>query len=249
MKTKISEIKMTNFILFFMILLYQTFYSCAKHVEATPTKKDAAPICFTEEVPEGVKLICNGVPVLIKHGLNGKDGLNGSNGGPGPKGEKGDSGSETGPQGPQGIPGRNGMPGKDGVPGPKGDPGPPGKDGHDGAPGKSGAPGKDGLNGRTINHLDECVFELPTLNARTFIYYKIYNYSDGYSEVTGQLNVNASSYNATFFNSAMYSSLAPEISSLPLNIENFQLKIIPGNLVSVWDRTGGVTQNYFCQRN
>jgi hypothetical protein len=55
--------------------------------------------CFAQDVADGVELVCDGVPHLIKHGKEGPAGRNGSPGQRGDPGAKGD-------QGPPGNAGR-----------------------------------------------------------------------------------------------------------------------------------------------
>lgn len=128
------------------------FLACQKKKgEAQGSPSEPAPICFTQDDPNGVLLVCNGIPKLIKNGVAGKDGANGlsgSSGQRGEKGEKGDKGDGSGDPGPKGDKGDPGSPGAPGGPGPKGSDGAPGSPGKNGVAGKDGKPGTNGTNGK-----------------------------------------------------------------------------------------------------
>jgi len=49
--------------------------------------------CFAQDVAEGVELVCDGVPHLIKNGKEGPAGPAGRSGSPGPKGDAGPPGA------------------------------------------------------------------------------------------------------------------------------------------------------------
>jgi hypothetical protein len=75
-------------------LLFLAFTLLTCHNESDGKDKKENPLgCFAQDVPEGVELVCDGVPHLIKNGKDGAQGAAGHNGGPGPKGDQGPPGS------------------------------------------------------------------------------------------------------------------------------------------------------------
>lgn len=254
MKTIIWEIISISFKVLFIALIIAFLHSCAKKAaEPQPKKEEPAPICYTEEVELGINLICNGVPILIKHGLPGKEGRNGSNGSPGAKGDKGEKGDggglpgqkgEKGDKGEQGSKGDPGIPGIQGPIGPTGSTGSPGEKGQkgdrgdagkNGEPGAPGQRGRDGVSGRGIQKITRCEFEIPSAGSRRNIFYNMYELSDGYFEVTAQYILKTGGAGGVFFNSAMYEPNTPELETLAINIENFQVQLIASNQAYVKD--------------
>lgn len=62
------------------------------HRDSSGKAKEPDFNCFAQDVPEGVELVCDGVPHLIKNGKDGAQGQSGRNGAPGPKGDPGPPG-------------------------------------------------------------------------------------------------------------------------------------------------------------
>lgn len=74
----------------FIFLTLLGLLTCQQRSDGKDAKSPQG--CFANDVPEGVELVCDGVPHLIKNGKDGAIGPSGRNGGPGPAGPKGDPG-------------------------------------------------------------------------------------------------------------------------------------------------------------
>lgn len=209
---------------FFLLLILVPFISCQKKTGKKENNSKTAPICFTEELEDktGIVLICEGVPTVIKHGVDGKSGPRGSNGSPGqscsingntitcgdnsmtipntgPKGDKGDKGEtgERGEKGDKGETGERGSPGKDGI----GSVGPKGERGEPGAKGDQGPPGRDGNGARNVIKKITCNGKLPAEQYGPHdVKYNVTYYSDGLAEVFFSMFINDFNFPGRFTN-------------------------------------------------
>lgn len=199
--------------------------TCGADSISMPTNPQS---CSVTQLANGAKISCgDGTTATIKDGVNGS------------KGEKGD----------QGLPGTPGTNGKDGNPGRDGSKGERGNDGSNGINGTNGAKGDrgpPGENGRSVSHTDNCTFEIPSTGSRLTINYKVFEYSDGFIENFAQLTI-TSNLVEHFFNSALFPPNSSDRTTLPINIEHFQIKLSNNSQATVRNRSTNASYNFPCR--
>jgi len=176
--------------------------------------------CSVTQVEGGAKIVCSdGSSSEIKNGESIT----------GPKGDKGDS--IAGPKGDKGdsIAGPKGDKGES-ITGPKGDKG----DSIAGPKGDKGDPGT-GSSGRMVIRKDECIFEVPSRSGRRTLTYRIYEFSDKYIENFIELVAITPEQAFRFANSAIFAPESDLRNTLPIDVREFQVKLISSNQAYVRD--------------
>lgn len=221
-----------SFMLIVLVVVVLMHLACEKSKGAEKAEETNHTISIND-TPEGVEIIFDGVPHLVKNGLAGKEGRNGLNGAPGPKGEKGDKGDGSGAPGPKGDkgdagnagpPGTAGSPGPTGVPGPKGNVGqngPIGPQGHPGRDGTRGEKGDPGASGRTITQLIGCEFIWEGI-PEYVVNYQVFTYSDNVREAMGSIYETEKDI---LVNSSLWLKVDPYFDYAPINIGDFTIKL------------------------